>query len=132
LFGFDKRIRFGRTGAWIAGQLSGFFGGLVGNQGGIRSAALLGFDVSKESFVATATAIALMVDGARMPVYIVTQHSGMSAAWREMVFAIVGVVAGTIWGGRLLRGIPEIAFRRIVAILILLLGIYMLVVGIRG
>jgi hypothetical protein len=132
LFGFDKRIRFGRTGAWIAGQLSGFFGGLVGNQGGIRSAALLGFDVSKESFVATATAIALMVDGARMPVYIVTQHSGMSAAWREMVFAIVGVVAGTIWGGRLLRGIPEIAFRRIVAILILLLGIYMLGVGIRG
>jgi uncharacterized membrane protein YfcA len=48
------------------------------------------------------------------------------------VFAIVGVVAGTIWGGRLLRGIPEIAFRRIVAILILLLGIYMLGVGIRG
>jgi uncharacterized membrane protein YfcA len=56
----------------------------------------------------------------------------MSAAWREMVFAIVGVVAGTIWGGRLLRRIPETAFRRIVAILILLLGIYMLVVGIRG
>jgi uncharacterized membrane protein YfcA len=74
LFGWTERIHLGRTGTWIAGQLSGFFGGLVGNQGGIRSAALLGFDIPKERFVATATAIALMVDGARMPVYIVTQH----------------------------------------------------------
>lgn len=35
------------------------------NQGGIRTAALLGFDVPKEEFVATATAIGLFVDGAR-------------------------------------------------------------------
>ena len=68
-----EKMHFGRNIAWIAGGTSGFFGGLVGNQGGIRSAALLGFDVSKEAFVATATAVALIVDGARMPVYFVTQ-----------------------------------------------------------
>jgi uncharacterized membrane protein YfcA len=56
----------------------------------------------------------------------------MIGAWREIVLAIVGVIAGTIWGGRLLRRIPETTFRRTVAILVLLLGIYMLVVGIRG
>ena len=38
-----ERMRFGRTAGWIAGALSGIFGGLVGNQGGIRSAALMGF-----------------------------------------------------------------------------------------
>jgi uncharacterized membrane protein YfcA len=65
LTGLASRMRFARTTGWIAGGLSGIFGGLVGNQGGIRSAALLGFDVSKESFVATATAIALLVDGFR-------------------------------------------------------------------
>lgn len=62
LTGHAERMRFGRTSGQIAGALSGVFGGLVGNQGGIRSAALLGFDVSKESFVATATAIGLIVD----------------------------------------------------------------------
>jgi uncharacterized membrane protein YfcA len=67
--GLAERMRFGRTTGWIAGILSGVFGGLVGNQGGIRSAALLGYAVSKESFVATATAIALLVDLFRMPVY---------------------------------------------------------------
>jgi uncharacterized protein len=36
-----ERMRFGRTAGWIASALSGIFGGLVGNQGGIRSAALL-------------------------------------------------------------------------------------------
>jgi uncharacterized membrane protein YfcA len=45
LTGVMERVRLGRAAAWIAGLLSGIFGGLVGNQGGIRSAALLGFDV---------------------------------------------------------------------------------------
>jgi uncharacterized membrane protein YfcA len=71
--GLAQKLRFGRKGAWIAGIASGAFGGLVGNQGGIRSAALLGFDMSKEAFVATATAIGLVVDGARLPVYLATQ-----------------------------------------------------------
>jgi hypothetical protein len=53
----------------VAGAVSGAFGGLVGNQGGIRSAALMGFEIDKQGFVATATAIALVVDIFRMPVY---------------------------------------------------------------
>ncbi|HST01648.1 MAG TPA: sulfite exporter TauE/SafE family protein, partial [Usitatibacter sp.] len=54
--GWMAKVHWGRRTAWIAGALSGVFGGLVGNQGSIRSAAMLGFDVPKESFVATATA----------------------------------------------------------------------------
>jgi uncharacterized membrane protein YfcA len=38
--GLSQRLRFEGAPAWIAGALSGVFGGLVGNQGGIRSAAL--------------------------------------------------------------------------------------------
>ena len=68
--GSAQRWRFHGSVAWIAGAISGLFGGLVGNQGGIRSAAMLGFDLPKERFVATATAIALFVDAARMPVYL--------------------------------------------------------------
>jgi uncharacterized protein len=52
--GLARRMRFRGWVAWVAGALSGLLGGLVGNQGGIRSAALLGFDLSKEKFVGTA------------------------------------------------------------------------------
>ena len=127
---FNKKLHFGRITAQIAGAVSGFLGGLVGNQGGIRSAALLGFDIEKESFVATATAIGLVVDGARMPVYIATQGHEMLAARTEMLIAIAGVVLGTLIGVRLLRRIPERLFRRGVGALVMLLGAYMLYRGI--
>ena len=125
--GVASRMRFGRRTAWLAGAASGIFGGLVGNQGGIRSAALLGFDIEKESFVATATAIALMVDFARMPVYFVTQAHQLAQVWSYLVLGTVGVVVGTVVGQRVLTKIPENVFRRVVAAIILALGIAMLV-----
>ena len=125
--GLASRMRFGGITAWLAGAASGIFGGLVGNQGGIRSAALLGFDLEKESFVATATAIALMVDGARMPVYFVTEAHDLARIWQYLVLGTVGVLVGTIAGQRLLRKIPEQIFRRIVAVIILALGLALLI-----
>jgi len=59
--GWYVRMRFRGQAGWIAGALSGLLGGLVGNQGGLRSAALLGFDLSKTKFVGTATAVALFL-----------------------------------------------------------------------
>ena len=75
LIGLMERLHLPRWAAWVAGGLSGIFGGLVGNQGSIRSAALLGFHVPRDAFVATATAIALLVDVGRVPVYLGTQRS---------------------------------------------------------
>ena len=127
--GHAQRWRFRGVVAWIAGAASGFFGGLVGNQGGIRSAALLGFNLPKQQFVATATAIALMVDAARVPVYVVTERDQVAAIWPAILAATVGVVAGTLGGERLLARIPERRFRQIVGILILCLGLATLVRG---
>lgn len=131
LSGFLDRLRFGHRMAWFAGALSGFFGGLVGNQGGIRSAALLGFDVQKEALVATATAIALIVDGARMPVYLAVEAPPILKAWPILALTIIGVLIGTFWGVRLLRRIPDMVFRKLLSVLILSLGIYALVQGFR-
>jgi uncharacterized membrane protein YfcA len=130
LSGFAQRMRFGNRTAWVAGAASGFFGGLVGNQGGIRSAALLGFSIPKESFVATATAIALLVDAARMPVYVATQARDMFSAWPSMLIAICGALIGTFGGVRILRRMPEHWFNKSVAALIALLGVYMLLKGV--
>jgi uncharacterized membrane protein YfcA len=127
--GWMERVRWGRGAAWVAGALSGGFGGLVGNQGSIRSAAMLGFDVPKQSFVATAAAIGLFVDGARLPVYLIAQWREIIELWPLLMAATAGVVVGTAVGARVLARIPQAVFRRVIAVLLLALGIYMLVAG---
>jgi hypothetical protein len=126
LTGLAQRLRFKGPAAWVAGALSGAFGGLVGNQGGIRSAAMFGLDVPRDAFIATATAIALMVDAARLPVYLCTQGGELVALWPALAALTVGVLAGTVGGARLLRKIPEPLFRKSVAGMILALGLFML------
>jgi uncharacterized membrane protein YfcA len=130
--GLSRRMRFEGVAAWIAGSLSGAFGGLVGNQGGIRSAAMLGMPVSKESFVATATAIALVVDVARMPVYAVIQGKQVLDIWPVLLMAIIGVVLGTLVGESILKRIPGPLFRCVVSIIILALGVGLLLYPGKG
>jgi len=128
LTGFAQRMRFsGRRSALFGGALSGLLGGLVGNQGGIRAAALLGFDVEREAFVATATAVALIVDGARIPVYLATQGADLAPHWPLIVLLAVGAIVGTLPGGWALRRMSDAAFRRVVGVLLLVLGAYTLI-----
>ena len=126
LSGVSRRMRFGGRAAWVAGAVSGAFGGLVGNQGGIRSAALLGFDVRKENFVATATAIALIVDVARVPVYLFAEASRIASIWPWVAAGTAGAAAGTVAGWHTLRHLPERHFRRVVALLLIALGVAMI------
>jgi uncharacterized membrane protein YfcA len=130
--GWSQRMQFSGATALVAGALSGMLGGLVGNQGGIRSAALLGFEMDRRTFVATATTIGLAVDAARMPLYF-WQHAhelGDVVGW--MAVATAGVLVGTVVGNRVLGRIPERHFRRIVAIVLAVLGLWMIVRGVRG
>ena len=131
LSGWMERVRWGRGAAWVAGVLSGGLGGLVGNQGGIRTAALLGFDVPKEAFVATATAIGLFVDGARMPVYFATEWRDIAPLWPWVLLATAGVMLGTALGRRVLGNIPPKVFRSVIAVLLVALGAYMALAGPR-
>lgn len=125
--GYAEHMRFGRKVSWIAGAVSGGFGGLVGNQGGIRSAAMLGLEVKGPTFVATATAIGLAVDAVRMPVYFATAAGRIFSAWPAIISGIIGVVIGTLAGERILRRIPERAFRRVVSAILFGVGIVLLI-----
>lgn len=127
--GLAERMRFRGSVAWVAGALSGLLGGLVGNQGGIRSAALLGFDLPKHAFIATATAIGLFVDGARMPIYLATQGDGLLAIWRLVAVATVGTIIGTVVGSRAMLRIPEAWFHRVLVVILALLGGTMILRG---
>jgi uncharacterized protein len=124
--GFADHLRLSGPWLWIAGLGSAALGGLVGNQGGIRSAAMLGFHLTKESFVATGTAIALVVDAARVPVYFATQKTEILQHWPIITLSTVGVVIGTLAGSLVLERIPERTFKRLVSALIFCLGLFML------
>lgn len=126
LTGFSRRLVFRGAAAWIAGALSGALGGLVGNQGGLRAGGLLGFRMDRDTFVATATAIALFVDAARMPVYLAVYSRELLTVVTPISVATIGVVAGTMLGGRILRRIPENSFRRVVAVLLAVHGVWLL------
>lgn len=132
LSGLARRMQFDGPVAWVAGGMSGLLGGLVGNQGGIRSAALLGVELPKHVFVGTATAVALMVDGARVPVYLWRLHGPMADMGAWLALATLGVVAGTLLGYRALARIPERWFRRIVAAILAFLGAAMIINGLRA
>src|SRR5262249_9761883 len=119
LTGNSEELRFSGWKASNAGTVSGALGGLVGNQGGIRSAAMLGFDVPRHAFVATATAVGVIVDGARLPVYLAMQGEEILALWPLLFAATAGCIIGTLVGERMLRRIPEPIYRRLVALLIL-------------
>ncbi len=125
LSGWFQKFRINHSWSWLAGLCSGGLGGLVGNQGGIRSAALLGLNLSKEELVSTATAIGVIVDLARMPVYFVTEGKDLLNIWPLVAIATAGCVVGTMAGKKLLSCISDKQFRLIVFSLILILGAYM-------
>jgi uncharacterized membrane protein YfcA len=111
----------------LLGLGSGFFGGLAGNQGGLRAAALSAFNLSPLGFVATSTAAGLLVDAGRTPVYLTVTGRSLLPLWLPISLATLGVVVGTILGERILLGLPRRTFVTIVASAIGLLGLWLLV-----
>ena len=111
----------------LLGLGSGFFGGVAGNQGGLRAAALLAFGLSPAAYVATATMTGVFVDAARMPVYLWLTGGALIGAAPAIAVATAGVVVGTLAGERVLLGLSPDRFRLLVSILIGLLGVTLIV-----
>ena len=124
--GWTSRVTVSGPAVPLLGLLSGLFGGLAGNQGGLRAAALSAFKLPPVAFVATATAIGLLVDAARAPVYLWQTGPALLSLAVPILVATVGVVLGTMAGERILLGLPPERFRLIVSALIGLLGLGLL------
>jgi uncharacterized membrane protein YfcA len=121
----SKKLRFQGWVACVAGALSGALGRLVGNQDGIRSAAMLGFDVPMHAFVEMATAVGPIVDGAWLPVYAATQREAIAGLWPFLLAATAGAIVGTVVGEQLLKRIPQMVYHRLGAALVLALSVFM-------
>jgi len=98
----------------LGGALSGFFGGLSGNQGALRSAFLLRAGLSKEAFVATGVVSAVIVDAVRLLVYGGALLAGQFAQLQVLALPVaVGTLCafgGAFAGTRLL---PKVTLRTV-------------------
>ena len=122
-----KRIEPGHAVSTALGAISGLFGGMAGNQGGLRAAALMAWSLTPAEFVATSTAVGLMVDAGRLPVYLAKSTGRISALAIPIAIATAGVVIGTLLGERILFRMSPDRFRQVVSVMIFALGVWLLV-----
>lgn len=110
------------------GLLSGFFGGLSGNQGAFRSAFLIKAGLDKEAFIATGVVCAVIVDLVRLIVYgastLTTQFEALPDGSETLVgAAILSAFAGAYLGARLLKKLTLRAVQLLVAALMTMVGL---------
>jgi uncharacterized membrane protein YfcA len=104
----------------LGGVLSGFFGGLSGHQGALRSAFLIKAGLTKESFIATGVVISLMVDLPRIAMYGVSLPGLPLAGNRLLLAAAVLAAFGGAWLGN--RLLTKVTLRLVQFLVALMLG----------
>jgi uncharacterized membrane protein YfcA len=120
-------IQKNRWTAILGGSLSGFFAGLIGLGGAIRSSFLVAFDLPKDVYVATSAMIAVVIDFTRIPTYIFTGSVQTRTELLLIPLLIVSAYFGVRLGRVLLYRIDQQTFRRIVSIALLLVGLKLLI-----
>ena len=112
----------------LGGILSGFFGGISGHQGAFRSVFLTKTGLSKEEFIGTSTAIALIIDLSRIIIYTTTFLS-LSPAKSFSAHLITGIIfafIGTYFGKLLLSKTTMTGIQRMVGLLLIFYGLLFL------
>jgi uncharacterized membrane protein YfcA len=121
---FGQRMQFSPRFLTIGGLISGFFGGLSGHQGALRSAFLINTGLDKTAFVATGVLIAIMVDLTRVPVYASAfSTTELVGEWPLMLAAAASAFAGAYIGSLYLKKMTITWIRWLVGALILAFGL---------
>ncbi len=119
-----QRLQFGRNKLVYGGILSGFFGGLSGIQGAIRSAFLIKSGLNKEAYIATGVIIASLVDISRLSVY--ASRFAASNLHENMVLlvsATLAAVSGAFIGKKLLKKVSLKSIQLLVCVLLISISV---------
>ena len=122
-----NRLQFNQRYFMLGGALSGFFGGLSGNQGALRSMFLIKANLSKESFIATGVVIACMVDVARLSIYSNKLFSlQLSLPYYTILIACLSAFIGAYFGNKLIKKVTLKLVQGIVAVALMTFSILLL------
>ena len=124
LIPYFNKLQFGKDKLPVGGALSGFFGGLSGNQGALRTAFLIKAGLSKEAFIATAVVVSTFVDLTRLSIYATRfSRSGLSENITVVICATLAAMAGAFIGNKLLKKVTLKFIQTLVAIMLIMLSI---------
>ncbi|MEZ4796400.1 MAG: sulfite exporter TauE/SafE family protein [Flavobacteriaceae bacterium] len=120
---FDK-LQFNKKQLPFGGFLSGFFGGLSGHQGALRTAFLIKAGLTKEAFIGTAVVISCLVDFTRISMYSSRMlESGLYKNVPLIVGATLAAIIGAFFGHKLLKKVTLKFIQKFVAIFLILVSI---------
>jgi uncharacterized membrane protein YfcA len=106
------------------GIFSGFFGGLSGHQGALRSAFLVKLGLNKSQFVATGVVIACLIDTIRIGTYAFSFDFSVLRSSIELIgLATLSAFAGAFIGKNLLEKITISFIQNLVGFLMILISI---------
>lgn len=121
---YVKTLEFGKGKLPIGGFLSGFFGGLSGHQGALRSAFLINAGLSKEAFVATGVVVSTFVDFTRLSIYATRfVKSGLTSNLFLVICVTISGISGSYVGNKILKKVTLRLLQVTVAILLILISI---------
>lgn len=104
-----RDIQFRKNHLVVGGLLSGFFGGLSGHQGALRSAFLVKSGLDTQAFVGTSAVIGLLVDAIRIATYLLLALLAggsmqlQSDAWPLVITGCLAAFGGVLLGKRYLH-----------------------------
>lgn len=117
-------LAFSKQSLWLGGAISGFFGGLSGHQGALRTAFLIKYQLKKEVFIATGICVALVVDIVRTSVYFSEYDlTTLSESWIYIVIALSAALIGAILGKLFLKKIKMKFLTNFISIAMIVFGI---------
>ncbi len=116
-------LAFSKQSLWIGGFISGFFGGLSGHQGALRTAFLVKYKLEKNVFIAAGIVVALVVDIVRSSVYFSDLEKSMNIDWLLIVISLSAALIGAITGRYFLQKIKLETLNIIVSIAMLIFGV---------
>ena len=128
LLPYFEKMKIGRKWLPLGGVLSGFFGGISGHQGALRSAFLAKAGLTREGFIGTSVMTAIMVDITRLLVYGIAFFSSKTELLSEprmkgvLIFGTLAAFAGSYIGTRLVKKITMRNIQVIIGIMLLLLA----------
>lgn len=124
LIPYFNNLQFGKDKLSIGGALSGFFGGISGNQGALRSAFLIKAGLSKEAFIGTAVVVSTFVDFTRLSVYATKfTKSGLTDNLTLVICATLAGIAGAFLGNKLLKKVTLRFLQVTVAIMLIIISL---------
>ena len=128
LIPFFNKLKFDSKSLWYGGFLSGFFGGLTGNQGALRSAFLIKIGLDKKVFIGTTVVISSLVDFTRLSVYSTNLFNLNLNDYSALgFFAISSGIIGSYLGNKLLKKVTLKTIKVLVALMILFLAAALLI-----